>query len=98
MPKIIEESGGGFVYGTETELLGVMERLLLNRKLREETGQRGYEALEKKWRAEVHIEQYLKLIDEIAAVRKQQGVAPKEPTASPRPAVGGLNAAKYADG
>jgi len=83
MPKIIEESGGGFVYGTENELLGVMERLLLDRNLREETGQRGYEALQKKWRAEVHIKQYLELIDEIVAARKKQGGAPKNPSASP---------------
>jgi glycosyltransferase involved in cell wall biosynthesis len=83
MPKIIEESGGGFVYGTEKELLGVMERLLLDRKLRQDTGQRGYEALQEKWHAEVHIKKYLDLIDEIAAARKKQGVAPKNPSASP---------------
>jgi glycosyltransferase involved in cell wall biosynthesis len=82
MPKIIEESGGGFVYGTEKELLGFMERLLLDPNLRQETGQRGYEALQKNWRADVHIKQYLELIDEIAAARKKQGVAPKDPSAS----------------
>jgi glycosyltransferase involved in cell wall biosynthesis len=77
MPEIIEESGGGFVYENEKELLGVMERLLLDRNLRHETGQRGYEALQKKWRAEVHIKQYMELIEEIATARKTQGVAPK---------------------
>ena len=75
MPEIVEESGGGFVYGTEKELLGVMELLLLDRNLRQETGQRGYEALQKKWCAEVHIKRYLELIEEIATARKEQGVA-----------------------
>jgi glycosyltransferase involved in cell wall biosynthesis len=77
MPEIIGESGGGFVYGSEKELLGVMERLLLDRNLRQEMGQRGYEVLQKKWRAEIHIKQYLELIEEIATARKEQGVAPK---------------------
>ncbi len=77
MPEIIEESGGGFVYGTEKELLGAMDRLLLDRNLRQQMGQRGYEALQKKWRAEVHINRYLELIEEIASVRKERNVAPE---------------------
>ena len=84
MPKIIEESGGGVVFETEGELLESMERLLLDRNLREGMGRRGYEALQKKWRAEVHIKQYLELIDEIAAARKKPGAVPlKDQSASP---------------
>jgi len=83
MPKIVEESGGGFVYGTEEELLGVMERLLLDSNLREEMGHRGYETLQKKWRADVHIKQYLELIEQIAATRKEEAPAPKDSSMLP---------------
>lgn len=65
----IEESGGGFVYNTEDELAERMDELLENPALRRELGLRAYQAYQQNWTAEVHLKRYLKLIDEIAAVR-----------------------------
>jgi glycosyltransferase involved in cell wall biosynthesis len=77
MPKIIEESGGGFVFNTEKELLNAMDQLLGDQNLRQEVGRRGYEALQQKWSAEVHIKRYLELVEHIATARKEKSVADK---------------------
>jgi glycosyltransferase involved in cell wall biosynthesis len=69
MPKVVHTSGGGFVFNTEAELLGAIDRLLNEPGLREQMGQRGYEALQQKWSAEVHIPQYLRLIKRAIATR-----------------------------
>lgn len=72
MPKIIEESGGGFVFNTEKELLNAMDQLLADQNLRQELGRRGYEAFQQKWSAEDHIKRYLELVEQITA-RRQNG-------------------------
>ena len=69
MPKVVEASGGGFVFDTEAELVAAMDRLLGEPSLRGQMGQRGYQALQQKWSADVHIAQYLRLIEEIASRR-----------------------------
>ncbi|MBC7840267.1 MAG: glycosyltransferase family 4 protein [Nitrospiraceae bacterium] len=69
MPKVVNTSGGGFVFNTQAELLGAIDRLLNEPSLREQMGQRGYEALQQKWSAEVHIPQYLRLIKRAIATR-----------------------------
>ncbi|MEP6960350.1 MAG: glycosyltransferase family 4 protein [Nitrospirota bacterium] len=69
MPKVVEDSGGGLVFGTETELVAAMDRLLGEPRLREHMGQRGYQALQQKWSADAHIPQYLRLIEQAAASR-----------------------------
>lgn len=69
MPKVVTSSGGGFVFNTEAELIGAMDRLLNESSLREQMGQRGYQALKQKWSAEVHIPQYLTLIEQATASR-----------------------------
>jgi glycosyltransferase involved in cell wall biosynthesis len=77
MPKIIEESGGGFVFDTEKELLNAMDQLLGDHNLRQEVGQRGYEALQQKWSAEDHIKRYLELVEQIATARREKSVVDK---------------------
>jgi len=69
MPKIVEGSGGGFVYSTQAELTGAMDRLLEEPGLREEMGARGHRALKERWSADAHIPQYLSLIEGIASSR-----------------------------
>ncbi len=70
MSKVVNNSGGGgFVFNTESELIGAMDRLLNEPSLREQMGQRGYQALQQKWSAEVHIPQYLRLIEQTTASR-----------------------------
>lgn len=66
MPAIIEESGGGLVYETEEQLVGVLNQMLEDPGLRRKLGLRGYQAFREKWTAEVHIKRYLDLIEAIA--------------------------------
>lgn len=67
MSQISEESGGGFVYDTEADLVALMDRLLAEPGLRTALGQRGYEAVRGRWSAATHIDRYLGLIEETAA-------------------------------
>jgi glycosyltransferase involved in cell wall biosynthesis len=69
MPELIEESGGGFVYATDAELIAAMERLLGTPSLRQTMGLRGYRAYLRNWTPDVHLARYLGLIGEIAAAR-----------------------------
>jgi len=77
MPKVIEESGGGYVYDTEKELLRAMDQFWGDQNLRDALGRRGYEALQHKWRAEPHIQHYLELIKQIATARRQKMLVEK---------------------
>lgn len=67
LPELIEESGGGFVYDSERELVSVMDRLLSEPSLREELGVTGYECYLRKWSAEPHLKSYFELIESIKA-------------------------------
>lgn len=67
MPEVIEDSGGGFVYETEDELLLAMKRLSENPSLRMELGLRGYRAYRQLWTREAHLRRYFELIQEISA-------------------------------
>jgi glycosyltransferase involved in cell wall biosynthesis len=69
MPEIVEESGGGFVNHTEEELVAAMDQLLANPSLGRELGWRGYQAYQRRWTPEAHLERYFTLIREIAATR-----------------------------
>jgi glycosyltransferase involved in cell wall biosynthesis len=71
MPEAVRESGGGFIYDTEEEMIAAMDRVLADPLYRNQLGQRGYEAYKKTWTAEVHLERYFKLIRDIAATRSQ---------------------------
>ena len=55
MPKVIEESGGGFVFNTDEELLHAMDRLIEDPGLRDKLGRQGNAVLLQKWTADVHI-------------------------------------------
>jgi len=81
MPEIIEESGGGFVYDTEEELVAALGQLLADPSYRRELGLRGYQTYQRSWTAEAHMERYFALIREIATARGQsQGEHSREHT------------------
>jgi glycosyltransferase involved in cell wall biosynthesis len=69
MPQAIQESGGGFVYNTDEELVTAMDQLLADPSVRHELGLRGYQAYQQRWTAEAHLKRYFALIREIAAIR-----------------------------
>jgi len=71
MPEVIEDSGGGFVYNTEQELINAMEQLANDSNLRNKLGQKGYQAFLEYWSEEAHIEQYLGLIKQLQDKRSR---------------------------
>jgi glycosyltransferase involved in cell wall biosynthesis len=75
MPKLIDESGGGFVFNTDQELLEAMDRLVCDPDLRQRIGGRGYAALRQKWRADTHIQRYMELIEQIARPKRENSGA-----------------------
>ncbi|HWJ45465.1 MAG TPA: glycosyltransferase family 4 protein, partial [Gaiellaceae bacterium] len=62
--ELVRESGGGFTYRTDDELLASMEALQSDSRLRAELGQRGHEAYVERWSEEPHLRRYLELVDE----------------------------------
>lgn len=66
LPEIIEESGGGYTYGSDAELLASVERIATNPRLRRELGESGYQAYQQRWSKEAHLRQYLGLIEDVA--------------------------------
>ena len=69
LPEVVQDSGGGFVYSTPEELGRAMETLARQPSLRQETGEKGYQAFCRLWSAEPHLERYFHLLGE-AACRK----------------------------
>jgi len=69
MPKVVQESGGGFVFDTETDLIEAMDRLIKDPGLRNQMGADGYRALHERWCADDHIPRYLRLIEQTASHR-----------------------------
>jgi glycosyltransferase involved in cell wall biosynthesis len=69
MPETIRESGGGLAYRTDAELVAAMDKLLQDPAKRHDLGRYGYEAYQRNWTTEVHMQRYFALIRECAAKR-----------------------------
>ncbi|MDQ3180905.1 MAG: glycosyltransferase family 4 protein, partial [Acidobacteriota bacterium] len=65
LPEVIEDSGGGFIYNNENELVDAIRKLAQNHTLRDELGNNGYQAFLKFWNEEAHLAQYFGLIKKI---------------------------------
>lgn len=65
MPEVVHDSGGGYVYNNENELIRAMETLVKQPKIRNELGEKGYRAYLKYWSEDSHIDKYLSLINGI---------------------------------
>ena len=70
MPEIIQESGGGFVYNTEPELIHAMEKLLSDSSCRNRLGESGFRTLGEKWTVDAHLKSYFGLIRRIAITQR----------------------------
>lgn len=75
LPEVVEDSGGGFVYNDQRELLSAMESLANNPNLRNELGGKGYEAYLKYWTEDAHMKQYLSLIQSLMEKRAGESAA-----------------------
>lgn len=66
LPEVVEESGGGFVYRTDAELLQAIARLGGSPALRSELGGKGYDAFVRLWSREAHMRQYFGLLRDMS--------------------------------
>ncbi len=64
LPEVIAESGGGFTYRTDDELLSAMEELRLRPDRRDELGAKGHAAWLARWSEDPHLEGYFEAIEE----------------------------------
>jgi glycosyltransferase involved in cell wall biosynthesis len=69
LPEVVNESGGGFIYRTQDELVQAMEALRSQPGLRTELGERGYRAFRERWSPEPHLRAYFDFIDQVAERR-----------------------------
>jgi glycosyltransferase involved in cell wall biosynthesis len=66
MPELIEDSGGGYLYRTDEELLGAIGRIASSLTLRAELGQKGYDAFLKLWSRDAHMTLYFDYLNRSA--------------------------------
>jgi glycosyltransferase involved in cell wall biosynthesis len=63
LPEPVLESGGGYVYRTDSELLEAMDVLRRDAAVRRDLGDRGHRAWLERWSEEPHLTQYLELLE-----------------------------------
>jgi glycosyltransferase involved in cell wall biosynthesis len=66
LPEVIQDSGGGFVYRTDEELLAALAQLAGSPRLREELGQKGYDGFVRWWCRETHLKLYFDYLNRSA--------------------------------
>ena len=76
LPEVIHDSGGGFIYRTDEELLTAMNRIAKSPQLRTDLGENGYRAFVKWWSREAHMGLYFDFLKKIAI--KKFGYVPWE--------------------
>ena len=66
LPEVVTQSGGGFIYNNEDDLIAHMDKFFQNPDLRRVLGDKGYHAYLKYWSENYHINKYYHLIKEVA--------------------------------
>ena len=66
LPELIEDSGGGFVYRTDDELLDYIRQIGTAPELGNDLGNKGYQAFLRFWSREAHLQRYGQLLDSLA--------------------------------
>ena len=76
LPEIVHDSGGGFVYRNDDELLDAIGQLAASSTLRSELGEKGYKEFKRSWSTRAHLELYFDYLKRAAI--KKFGCAPWE--------------------
>jgi len=71
LPEVVEDSGGGFIYNTDEELVAAMKKLAEDNELRNELGEKGWRAYHRYWDENAHLEKYLGLIADLQAEKSR---------------------------
>lgn len=61
-PEAVEDSGGGFTYDSETELVQAMTQLQSDPELRRALGDKGWAAYRRWWDTDAHFKRYFEII------------------------------------
>lgn len=69
LPEVVRESGGGFIYRSDEELIAAIRQLADSPSLGRELGEKGYNAFLRLWCREAHLRSYMNLIED-AAIEK----------------------------
>jgi glycosyltransferase involved in cell wall biosynthesis len=62
LPEVAQEGAGGLIYNTDAELLQAIDTLYQNIILRQELGEKGYQAFRQKWCQDAHLLLYYQII------------------------------------
>ncbi len=73
LPDPVRESGGGIVFGTEHELVAALRHLLDEPTAAVAMGEAGHRAWQHRWTAEVHVDRYVELVNNLRAGRPAGG-------------------------
>jgi len=76
LPEVVHDSGGGFVYRTDEELLDAIHDIATSPVLRNELGEKGYCAFDRMWSREAHLKLYVGFLRNAAL--KKYGDVPWE--------------------
>ena len=76
LPETVRESGAGFTYTTEAELVARMDQLLGDPAGRRALGLRGHQVYLEKWTPEAHLSAYFALIEPLTVGRAGNRVGP----------------------
>ncbi len=76
LPELVQDSGGGFVFTTDEQLLTAIQSLAHSPALRDEMGQKGYEEFLRSWCREAHLRAYFGFLE--GAAQKKFGGVPWE--------------------
>jgi glycosyltransferase involved in cell wall biosynthesis len=74
LPEAVEDSGGGFIYRTDEELLQAIEQLASSDTLRADLGEKGYAAFLRYWCREAHMRFYSDFLNKHATRRGARGI------------------------
>jgi glycosyltransferase involved in cell wall biosynthesis len=66
LAEVVNDSGGGFLFTTDEELLTAVHRIAASPGLRSELGEKGYRAFVRWWSKEAHLELYFEFLRKIA--------------------------------
>jgi glycosyltransferase involved in cell wall biosynthesis len=72
LPEVIEDSGGGFVYRTDEELLSQVGQIGSAPELRERLGCEGYRAFVRFWSREAHLRLYDELLTSLCSEKRDK--------------------------
>jgi len=66
LPEVVQDSGGGFIYRNDEELLTAISQLAASPSLRMELGEKGYNAFVQNWSKEAHLILYFNFLEKLA--------------------------------